>query len=64
MDEKQKQMRFADDFLRLTKRSPLGNGMVRIECPKGLWAVEGIVTDILGEAHGYFRQYWQDGEYD
>ena len=36
-----------------------------IECPKGLWGVEGKnKVEVTEQAYYYFQRYEQDGEYE
>lgn len=53
-----------DAYHKNTSVSDIGDGRVRIKCKKGLWSVEGPMKEAVNEAIHYFKQYWNDGEYE
>jgi len=52
-------------FSEFTTTKRLCRGRWSICCDKGNWSVEAPTEDeALNEARNYFRQYWEDGEYN
>jgi hypothetical protein len=49
------------------RKDPLIKGNILIECKLGLWGVSGedcVGSIVYLNAFSYFRQYYEDGEYD
>lgn len=52
-------------FRKHTIRRVRHGGRYSVRCRRGLWAVEGPDRESVdAEARHYFRQYYEDGEYE